>query len=150
MSSTTTSSLPDDGADAKLPASQIWRAGLIGTAIGVVGNVIFYWLVGLLNVPMQLPLGGPGSPLQPLPLEAVIITSTVPGIIATGLFWLFTRYIARPVPKFIGVSLVFLVLSFLPTWSLPTLVATKVVLSIMHIIAAAGIVGGLVQFTRNR
>jgi hypothetical protein len=148
----TTLERPITATDAARPrrARQIWRAGFITAGAAVVANVLVYVLAGALGVAPLVRMGGPAAPLEVMPVAPVIVVTLVPALVATALFALLNRFTRRPVAWFVGIAAVVLALSFGPTLALPIPVASQAVLSLMHIVAAAVTVGGLIILTRDR
>ncbi len=84
------------------------------------------------------------------PLDSAVrsaIFTLVPALVATGLLAWLARHSADPVSQFVRISVVVLVLSFIPDYILPvpnrTLIASTIA-AFLHIVAAAIIVPTLV------
>jgi hypothetical protein len=118
----------------------IWFLALIGGVIGAIINsliaLIFPSLTGqALSVPNPST-----NVLENLPLFAVIAASIVPSFAGAGVLLLLRRFVANGTAVFQGVSAVVAVLSCLPAFGMPITTEVKIVLSIMHLVAAAAIV----------
>jgi hypothetical protein len=132
----------------KVALGKLPMAALIGGGIGVVGNSIIYVVARALGISFEIPMGGPDAPLMELPIFAVIISTVVPTIGAAIVLALLGRFTKQPYRIFLIVSIVFLVLSFVTPLGLPLSLAGKLTLELMHVVAAAGIVWGLMRFSR--
>ena len=118
-------------------------AALTGGAIAAVANLVLFFVLQALGVTFEIPLQGPGSPAGPLPAPAVAIASLVPALFAGGLLALLARFTKNPVRTFWIIAAVFLVLSFMPVFSLPVAVGIQASLAVMHVVAGAAIVWAL-------
>jgi hypothetical protein len=122
-------------------------AGIVALVASVIGNLLLYGVVvGLLGRTIALP-ADMGGALTVLP---VIGASAVGAIAATLVFAALHRFTRRPTQIFLIVSVVALLLSFagpLTTPSIDTL--SRVVLLLMHVIAAVASVGALVLRSRD-
>jgi len=123
------------------------KLGWVGPAAGVVAAVanliVFFVAKSLFGIPFVFPLNGPGTPAEPLPAFMVVIATLVPALAATVFLAILSKFAPRPVLIFQIVAVVFLLLSFGGPFSLPVDLATKLALSLMHVIAGVVIVGGL-------
>lgn len=125
-------------------------AALVAAVAAAVGNLLLFFVAGAaLANPLEIQMGGPGSPVVPLSATPIILTSTIPAFVAAGFLALLGRFTRRPFLIFQVVAVVFLVLSLGGPLSLPVATSTKVVLSLMHVIAAAAIVGVLSRMGRE-
>lgn len=134
-----------------VPVSKLWWVALVAAAGSALANLIFWLITRAVGISYVIPLGGPGSPLEPLPAAPVIIASALPALVAAVLLALLGRFVARPVRIFWIISIVFLVLSFAMPFTLPAEVAfsTKIALNVMHVISGAVIVGVLTTLGRE-
>lgn len=123
-------------------------AALIGGIVGTVGNVLLYLIAQAAGVVFEIPLGSLTAPVQPLPVMAIVIFSVLPAIGAGVLFALLVRFLKQPLLVFYIISGVFLVVSFIPTFSLPVPSGIQISLALMHVVSAAAIVWALVTRTR--
>lgn len=132
-----------------LDRSRLWWAGLAAAVVAAVANGIVFWLA---TVSFGLPLYvAPVPDLNPAPLSlvAVIITSVIPALIAAGLLALLARWVRRPWHWFWSIALVVLLLSLGGPLSATADPITKIVLGIMHLVAAVAIVGTLTALARS-
>jgi Family of unknown function (DUF6069) len=123
-------------------------AALMGGLAGAVINVIVYFITQAAGVVYEIPIGGPGAPLSPLPFPGVIIATLIPAIAAGALLAALTRFTKQPLRIFWIIATLFLIVSMIPSMTLPVPLATRLVLSAMHIVAAAAIIWGLTTRTR--
>jgi hypothetical protein len=124
-------------------------AALIAAAVAVVANLVIFFLAGAF-VPLEVQAGGPGSPVMPLTAVPVIVTSALPAFGAAVLLALLGRFLSRPHLIFMIIAIVFLLLSFGGPLSLQVNTGSKVVLSLMHVVAAVAIVGVLNTMGREK
>ncbi|MDZ4721221.1 MAG: DUF6069 family protein [Roseiflexaceae bacterium] len=144
MASATLSS----GATQQVVLRKIPLAALIGGVIGAVGNVLVFFIAQALGVVFNIPMGGPGAPLQPLPVIAVVVSTLIPAISAGLVFAALARFTKQPLMIFYIIAGVFLVVSMLPVISMPVPSGMQISLAIMHVVAGAAIVWGLATRTR--
>jgi hypothetical protein len=129
------------------------RAGALAGVIAAALNLVLYIVArALFDVSFVIPVQGPGSNLERLPWPMVVITSFIPALIAAALLWLLARFLRRPLLVFQIVAVVLLLLSFGGPLSLgdDADTATRLWLAVMHIVAAAAIIGGLTVFSREQ
>ena len=106
----------------------------------------------LFGIPYIIPMGGPGGPLTAMPAALIIVFSAVPAVGATILLAILSKVASRPMRVFWVISVVVFVLSFVLPIGLPSSVATstRIGLPLMHVIAAAVIVGVLTTLGRQK
>lgn len=120
--------------------------GAIAGAIAGIANSIVFLIGQALGVPFEI--ATPDMPqLTALNVIPVFLFSFVPGIVAGLLAWLLHRYTSRGNSLFVGIAVVFLLLSFIPDIAMPESVtmSTKAGLILMHIIA-----GGIITYMISR
>lgn len=127
----------------RVQASRLWLAALAAAGIAAIANIAIWLLAGALAVPLNIQVGGPQSPVVPLGAGPVIVMSVVPALLGAALLWLLNRFTARPRLVFQVVAVVVLLLSLAGPLLLPVALANKLVLSLMHVVAAAVIVSVL-------
>lgn len=122
------------------------QTGAIAGVIAAIINVIVYFIGRAVGVPFDI-IGQPGTPIMPLPVFAIVMFSVVPGIGAAVLAWLLNRYTARGNTIFVGIAVVFLLLSLIPDITMPDPVTmgTRIGLIIMHFVA-----GGVITYMLSR
>jgi hypothetical protein len=127
---------------------KIGRAALIGGVLSVVGNLVVFFVAGWLGVNLQVTAAPGSSTLVPLQIGPVVAASLLPALPAGLLLAALARFMRNPWPVFIGISGVFLVLSFAGPINLPTDPANELVLNLMHVVSAVAIVGALWRLAR--
>jgi len=127
---------------------KIGRAALIGGVLSVVGNLVVFLVAGWLGISLQVTAAPGSSTLVPLQIGQVIVASLLPALPAGLLLAALARFMRNPWPVFIGISGVFLVLSFAGPINLPTDPANELVLNLMHVVSAVAIVGALWRLAR--
>lgn len=119
-------------------------AGAVGGSVAAIVNSVLLLIGKASGVRFMAPLGGPDMPAQAIGLTQVILFSLVPGIVAALLLALLGRFSRRPYRWFLIIAVVFLLLSWIPDWTLAMdSVETRLLLSSMHLITAASIIGAL-------
>lgn len=137
MSSTAFSS----GSTARIPLNRIVRAGVFAAISALLANAIVYFIASALGfMPSYInPQLG-----RPIGVGEVIGSSIAGAVGATVLFALLARFTRRPVTIFRIVALVVLLLSFATPFSLPGAPLSLIItLEVMHVVAAAVIIGVL-------
>jgi hypothetical protein len=128
----------------------LWVGPVAAVTAAIANLVVFLIVQNLLEITLIGPAGPGSTEMAPLPAIAVIIASIVPAVAATLLLAVLGKFLARPIQTFWIISIVFLILSFAPPLGLPVDAATKVVMGLMHVVAAIAIVGVLTAFGRAR
>jgi hypothetical protein len=125
--------------------------GPLAAITAALANLIIYWIAtGPMDMSLDIVLPG-STDLQPLAVGMIILNSVIPALIATGVFALLVRFTRRPVPIFLAIATVVLLLSLGAPLSLPARVAmtTKLVLELMHVVVAGISVWMLTQLSRE-
>jgi hypothetical protein len=124
----------------KTQPTNIWLLALTGGAIGAAINAVLALLApSLTGQALQVPNPNTNV-LENLPLFAVIAASLIPSFIAAGVLLLLRRLTANGTRIFQILGAVLAVLSCLPPLGMPIADAVKVVLLVMHLVAAAAII----------
>jgi len=123
----------------------VLKAVLIGGVVAAVANSILWVLASVLNIPLIVMSGPPGTaaPPGPLPLALVIIVSLLPAVIGGLLYFVLNKVSVKGSMIFLIIAVVVLFLSFLSPFAQPMGIVGQLVLVLMHIIAAATITGSL-------
>jgi len=133
----------------RIAFGRLWWVGPLAAAATAVANLIVFAIEkNLFGLELIMPLQ-PGAAPVPLPVTPVIITSAIPAIAATILFAILGRFAPRPALIFQIISVIFLIVSFGAPLTLPVDTATKIALSVMHVVAWAVIVGVLTTLGRE-
>lgn len=122
------------------------QTGVIAGVIAAIANVIVYFVGRAVGASFDI-IMQPGTPVIPLPIVAIILFSVVPAFGAAVLAWALNRYTARGNTIFIGIAVVFLLLSLFPDITMPDPVtnATRIGLIVMHFVA-----GGTITYLLSR
>ncbi len=125
------------------PNNQTFISGALGGLVGAVANaIVFFIATALFSINLQITQPPEMTTLGLLPLPAVILASFVPDIFAALLYLLLQRFTAQAGRIFLGIAVVVLVFSFFPLVGMPLMTdSVKVVLAVMHIVAAGAIMG---------
>lgn len=122
------------------------QTGVIAGVIAAIVNVIVYFVGQALGASFDI-IMQPGTPVIPLPIPAIILFSVVPALGAAVLAWALNRYVARGNAIFVGIAVVFLLVSVIPDITMPDPVtnATRLGLMVMHFVA-----GGVITYMLSR
>ncbi len=135
----------------QVATSRLWRAALVAAISAAIANfIVFVVAKNVFGLGLAIPLGGAGSPIEPLPAFMVVIATAVPALAAAGLLALLARFTRRPILVFQIIAAVFALLSLGGPLSLPVDTTTKLALGLMHLVAAAVITGVLTTWSRAR
>ena len=122
----------------------IWILALSAGAIAAVVNLVVYFIALAASVPLQI--AAPGSTqLERLQLVPVALASLIPAFAAAAVLLLLRRFTPRADTVFQVIAVLFTLASFGGPLGLPTDGATKFVLNLMHVVAAAIITLGLTR-----
>jgi Family of unknown function (DUF6069) len=123
---------------------RLFWAGPVATLAAILVDIAYYALTKSLGEQYRLPLDGNSSHLAPMPVLTPILAILVAGLLASIFFGLLLRFAQKPAIVFLSVSITALILSFGGPFDLPTAtLQTRILLSIMHVIAAGIITAGL-------
>lgn len=121
-----------------------WQLAILGAVLATVLNLVVYAIaVGVADVDLLLPAGFGSSELWEAGVAPIVIFSVLPALLAAGLAALLARLTAAPRRWFVGIALVILALSFVPSLQLDVSTGAKLTLVLMHVAAAAGILFAL-------
>jgi hypothetical protein len=133
-----------------MPAFSIRRllwGGPVATVLAILATWLYYGVTKALGEQYLVPLDGGSSYLGPMPVLMPVITTLVPGLVASIFFGLLIRFSRNPATVFLSVSLAALLLSFGGPYYLPGVsLQIKILLSGMHVVAAVVITGGILLF----
>jgi len=122
----------------KLSFKQSIMAGLMASTAAVVVNAILFLIfhgVGIISDSIFI------QPNQPLTIVPIIISSVVPTIIASMVFFLFEKFTNNGMKIFTIISIVLLLLSFVnPFMGIPGVtLGYGVILNVMHVVVAGSL-----------
>jgi hypothetical protein len=119
-------------------------AGPLATLAAILVDIAYYTLTKALGEQYRMPLDGNSSHLAPMPVLTVILAILVAGLLAIVFFGMLLRFAHKPATVFLSVSITALILSFGGPFDLPSAsLQTRILLSIMHVIAAGIITPGI-------
>jgi hypothetical protein len=120
--------------------------GLMGGALAAVANTVTLLIGKAAGVAFLVPVNGPDAPLVALQPINIVMLCLVPALVAALVFVGLTRLTRRPQPIFLTIAGILLIISLIPDWVLPMdSLATRILLSLMHLVAAALIVGTILR-----
>ncbi len=134
-------------ASQSVPAKTLAKFALLAGVIAGAANMLVYFIAkGGLDVAFLMP-DPQTNVIGPMPLPAPFMASLFPAIGAAVLLGLLAKKVSNPAKVFLGISVVFFLVSFAPLFVLPVGVTlgTKIALGIMHVVAAAVIVPVLLR-----
>jgi 4-amino-4-deoxy-L-arabinose transferase-like glycosyltransferase len=121
----------------------LW-GGPVVTVLAALVVWLYFSVTKSFGEPYLLPLAGGSASFSPMPVLTPVITTLIPGLVASIFFGLLIRFSHQPATVFLSVSLAALLLSFGGPYYLPGVsLSTKIHLGVMHILAATVIAGGL-------
>jgi hypothetical protein len=128
--------------------NRLWWVALVAGAVAAVGNLIVFAVARGLNLPLDIPTGPQTS--GPLTVAPVIATSFIPALVAAGFLALLSRFVKQPLRVFQLIGLAAALLSLLGPSLMSLAGTTKIVLILMHLVAAVSIIGVLSTLARAR
>ncbi|OGO68686.1 MAG: hypothetical protein A2Z37_16870 [Chloroflexi bacterium RBG_19FT_COMBO_62_14] len=127
----------------------LWVGPMAAVAAFVAVDVVF-GIAGLFGVPLEVMAPPTYETLSPMEVSFIAQATIPPAIGATILLAILGRFTRRPFLIFQIIAAVFLLLSFGGPLSLPVSGVVKMVLGLIHIVAAGTIVGVLSTLGRER
>lgn len=129
-----------------LEGKPLWQVGIAAASVAAIANAMVFLIITVLGA--EVMVAPPGS-VQAIPLGVlpVILSSFVPGVAATVLLYVLGRLTPKPLKAFWAISALFLLFSFNGPISLPVGGMNKAILGLMHVVAAASIVGILTKYS---
>jgi len=125
-------------------------AGPVATLAAILADIAYYALTKALGEQYRMPLDGNSSHLGPMPVLTPILAILIAGLLASIFFGLLLRFARKPATVFLSVSITALILSFGGPFDLPAAtMQTKILLSIMHVIAAVIITAGILLMSHK-
>ena len=127
----------------------VW-AGPVATLAAILAVVAYYALTRALGEQYRMPLDGNSSHFSPMPVLTPILAILIAGLLASIFFGLLLRFARKPATVFLSVSITALILSFGGPFDLPAAtMQTKILLSIMQVIAAGIITAGILLMSHK-
>jgi len=133
-----------------IPNKIIWF-GVFISIISIMANLIFFAFTKALGEKYLIPLTESPVVTSPMSIVMVILATLISAILATGLYSLLLKVSPNAtLPPFLSITGTAFLVSFGGPMELPdTLMQTKILLSVMHIITAIIIIGGFYLFHKN-
>lgn len=120
-------------------------AGLIGSAVASVVNVVLFYLGQAINGgPLMMTTPGSTGP-EGLELVMVLMLSLGPGLVAGVAYWILGRFTAQPNRWFLGLAAIVFAAFFFGPFNVATGAVTIAILELMHVGAAAPILWSLLR-----
>ncbi len=133
-----------------LPSKIIW-VGILISLISILANLIFFALTKAFGEQYIIPLSDVPMVTGPMPTVMVFLVTFLASFFATALYCLLAKITPKAIlPPFLSITGTALLVSFGGPMELTaTLMQTKILLSMMHIIAALIIIGGFYIYHRQ-
>jgi len=133
-----------------IPNKIVWF-GIFISIISIIANLIFFAFSKALGEQYLIPLTESPTITSPMSVVMVILATLLSALLATVLYSLLTKIVPNAtLPPFLSITGTAFLVSFGGPMELPgTLMQTKILLSLMHIITAFIIIGGFYIFHRN-
>jgi len=129
---------PSFAASPGLAGRPWWQLALLAAVSAAVANLVVFFVAEAAGLRLRAPNQQTGG-LMDLPPAFVAFLSALPAVVAALLAAGLARW-AAPRRWFVAAAGVVLLLSFLPVLTAPVPTGTKLVLGLMHVVAAAAIV----------
>jgi hypothetical protein len=130
---------------------RLWWASLLAGLGATLANVVVYMIASAAGAIPQTVLIPTMAEPMPITVVPVIINSFVPALVAGVFLALLNRFTRRPIRIFRIISAVLLLLSFANPFTIPGAPPAMIIaLNLMHVIAAAIIVGVLTTLPVKR
>src|SRR5262245_12411912 len=136
----------------RIDLGRLWWASLLAGLGATAANVVVYFIAAAAGaIPPTVLVPTMNNPPAPLTVLPVMFNSFVPALVAGVLLALLNRFVRRPVQVFRIVAAVVLLVSFANPLTIPAVpLAMIIALDLMHIVAAAIIVGVLTTLPVKR
>jgi hypothetical protein len=135
---------PNTVASKHLSAGRLLRAGLLAAVFSAVANALVLVMASALFGTIVVP------PDEPLTFGQVVVASAVGAIAAATVFAIVGQLARRPTRTFLILAGAVLLLSFLPIFLLGATGPSAWTLVLMHIVAAAIVIGLFMTAARKR
>ncbi len=133
-----------------IPNKIIWF-GFFISIIAILANLIFFAFTKALGEQYSIPLTESPTDKSPLSVGMLILITFLSALLATGLYSLLAKIAPKAtLPPFLSITTTALLVSFGGPMELPgTIMQTKILLSVMHIITGITIIGGFYFYHKN-
>jgi len=133
-----------------IPNKILWF-GIFISIIAIIANLIFFAFSKALGEQYLIPLTESSTVTSQMSVAMIILATLFSALLATGLYSLLAKIAPNAIlPPFLSITGTAFLVSFGGPMELPgTLIQTKILLSMMHIIAAVIIIGGYYVFHKQ-
>lgn len=129
----------------------LWVTPVAAIAAFLGVTIVFFIGRYMLGLTLILPLAPQYETLGPLTIDNLVQATVPPAIGAAILLAILNRFTSRPIRVFQWIAAIVLLVSFGGPLFLPPLeTSTRIVLSIMHVVAAGAIVGVLSMLGKEK
>lgn len=140
---------PSSSRPRELASGGIAKGALAGAAAGAVGNLVVFALTSAIAGPLTGKFD-PKAAVFALPAAQVAIASMVPAVAAILFTLALNAFTAKPSRVLVIVAAVFTLVSFGGPMNIAEAgVATKVALSLMHVVSGVAITAGIVKLGKR-
>jgi len=132
--------------DVSATPNKLIRATLTGAVAATVANGVLFTVAKAAGVPFLLPdPQDPAAPRSVMPIIFVLGSSFAPALAAGALMAILVRVTRAPARVFLAIAAVVLAASFIPSVLIDADTPTRVVLALLHVVAAAAIAAPLAR-----
>jgi len=124
------------------------KAAILGVIGAVVAVAITLLIADAVSGPLLVTAAG-ADVAEEAPLAGAIMFTVLGGVIGLGIAALAKRFLGNPVPAFLGICIVGLIVFGIFPFTAAEETATAIWLNVMHVVAAIPIVGLLTQALQN-
>ena len=124
------------------------KAAIVGVIGAVVAVAITLLIADAVSGPLLVTAAGTDV-AEEAPLAGAIMFTVLGGVIGLGIAALAKRFLGNPVPAFLGICIVGLIVFGIFPFTAAEETATAIWLNVMHVVAAIPIVGLLTQALQN-
>ena len=124
------------------------KAAIVGVIGAVVAVAITLLIADAVSGPLLVTAAG-ADVAEEAPLAGAIMFTVLGGVIGLGIAALAKRFLGNPVPVFLGICIVGLIVFGIFAFTAAEETATAIWLNVMHVVAAIPIVGLLTQALQN-
>lgn len=124
------------------------KAAILGVIGAVVAVAITLLIADAVSGPLLVTAAGTDV-AEEAPLAGAIMFTVLGGVIGLGIAALAKRFLGNPVPAFLGICIVGLIVFGIFPFTAAEETATAIWLNVMHVVAAIPIVGLLTQALQN-
>jgi hypothetical protein len=128
----------------------VMKGAALGGLLAAIGNYVVYGVSLAAGVDFLGKYQGPDSAVGGVPVPMIGVSSFVPALVGGLLFFGLSKLTGKARAVFAAIAAVFTVLSFGgPAGIAGASAGTKVALSVMHVVAAVLVVGGIFRASKE-